>query len=89
MGRRQSAVSGGRNSSECEFEGTIGGGLLGFGFDGDSSRAGQDLLTPGACETFVAAHHIRREVDCGDDRNLSLCDFEAIHGLLDLKDHYL
>ena len=82
--RRQSAVSGGRNSSGCEFRGTIGDGLLGFGFDGDS----EDLLTPEVCEMFGAAHHIRMVVvDCARDCwNLNLCDFEAIHGLPDLKD---
>ena len=45
-------------------------------------------LTPEACETFVVAHHIRVVVvDCARDSwNLNLCDFEAIHGLPDLKD---
>ena len=87
--RRQSAVSGGRNSSGCEFQGTIGDGLLGSGFDGDSLMRVGDLLTPSeACETSVAAHHIRMVVvDCARDCwNLNLCDFEAIHGLPDLKD---
>ena len=89
MGRRQSAVSGGRNSSGCEFRGTIGDGLLGSGCDGGSLMRMGDLLTPlEACEMFVAAHHIRRVVvvDCGDCWNLNLCDFEAIHGLPHLKD---